>query len=277
MSLVLAVWMAARANVWTTWQGWLRAGIYTSAWAYGNLLEKAYVQFYNNPKIGLHLPQSMLYRLGDVADLLVVQLLVTWVMVPFLLACWAELATTNDSPTTSRRFSIAAILGFIAAVAVCLGMFQFLTSDYGATLMGLRLDDRPVLLPSLSGYRIVSVWETFVSTIPSDISYALAAIVILFGLSRRWGWAFVVLPVAIVVQYLLSKYIGETYAYITGNTRSNVLWDIRQVIFASGPLLTVWIALGAARLLGVKAHFGRRQEEAIENEKPVSPLDAKMD
>ncbi|MBI1246854.1 hypothetical protein GC197_03290 [bacterium] len=262
LQTILALWLVARTRVWTSWQGWLRAGVYLSAFLYGCMLEEAMTNA-TSFRGDYHLPTLPLKSNGMAAFLVLMLLIVTWLLVPLAWACSVRLSVASEQATSSRRFSIFGVMAFIAAAAVSLGLFQFVTSPIGWSLLGI--DD----------YLGVNLGKYVFSRAPFHIPSVIAAMLLLYGFSKEWQWAFLCLPAAIGVMVLGSHFVAYSYLQITGaqpaymEATGEYSW-----YFITGREMIIWTAFCAARLLGVRPYFGRRREEAAQPQVEVSPIDA---
>ncbi|MBI1246855.1 hypothetical protein GC197_03295 [bacterium] len=263
---ILAVWLVTRSNVWNHWQGWLRAGIYSLAFAYGIMLFES-IYLAGRAMQPFHLPGANWVDYYQPTSELVSVLLLAWLLAPMAFVFSTELSAENDPVVRPRRFSILGLIGYITTAAILMGWIQLITSDFAPW-------------DASGGSTTAEVQWAWLGELPYKMPDLLAAMLLLFGLSKRWWWAVAALPAAIVVSQLTDQ--GITYAaeQITGAPRWPIIPNtgLDPWIAVTGRMLFVWVALGMARLLGVKPYFGgRREEVAVEPENEVSPLDAKID
>ncbi|MBI1246848.1 hypothetical protein GC197_03260 [bacterium] len=260
---IVAIWLVTRSGVWTSWLGWLRAGLYIVAFLYGIVLydftQRVLIDWVDE----LYLPGSKLEDFPSAISMMIHTLAIICLLIPLAMVGSAALVTTDQVVTRRGRFSISGLIGFITTIALVLGCTQFLTSDY-------------------------SPWDKFNQQTPQQLQLwlgtrllfhlppLLASMLIMYGLSKRWWWAFAALPAAIAIDALGSRVVTYLAEQINGEQSGNILSDshISCWMYVSGRSLTMWIALCMARLLGVKPYFGRRKEEAIEDEPEVSSIDA---
>ncbi|MBI1246849.1 hypothetical protein GC197_03265 [bacterium] len=261
-SLPMAVWLVARSRVWTSWQGWLRTGLYLMAYVYGCMLAQEVVLMNMRLNGKFTMPTLWIDSLGPAASGTLLMLLLAWLLTPLVFAFSARLSTNRDEATSSWRFSISALLIFIGVAAASLGLFQLLTSRAGLRLIGYD--------GSTTKDFVTSVLEV----VPFHLPAIVATMLMLYVFSKRWWWAIAVLPVAIGIEFGLLKLISMAVLQVSKLPSSNEAgigkfgW-----CFITGRAVTLWSALCTARLLGVRPYFGRRKEEAREPQPVVSPID----
>ncbi|MBI1246851.1 hypothetical protein GC197_03275 [bacterium] len=259
MRMVLVLWLATRSHVWTSWQGWLRAGFYVAAFVYGRLL------FYDATRLdagmnfflpGLQ-PVKLMKLLLDTSEVLIM----TWLLIPIVMACSAELSAPDQPARNARRFSISGLIGFVTIAALILGCAQFMTSDFAPQKTFQYRTTMEMLLRRFqdTSYQIPTL---------------LAAIWVLYSLSKRWWLAFAVLPAAIVLAVSGTYWVSNSIDLFTGKSARPFAYSgINMDFFVSGRVLTVWAGFCIARLLGVQPYFGRLVEAPVEPEPEVSPID----
>ncbi|MBI1248647.1 hypothetical protein GC197_12505 [bacterium] len=237
---LFAVWLVIRSNVWNRWQGWLRAGIYVLAFAYGQMLHE-WVEVMNRSEANFYVPGMSFYDFYRPAIVLLIVLIWVWLLTPLAMLCSIELSTERDPATVSRRFSVLWLIGFVTAAAVILGSIQFLLTteeqQEGPFMMLLQLPD------------------------------LVAVMLILFALSKRWWWIILTLPTALVLGQLARMLIGYVVERVSGESAIGDFVDYRIVrcLYGLGPMVAISIALCVARVLGVRPYWARRKEEVVES------------
>ncbi|MBI1246853.1 hypothetical protein GC197_03285 [bacterium] len=264
MHLVLAAWLVTRSGVWTSWLGWLRAGVYILAFGYGRMLLYASEHQWTNPSVGFHLPGTHLADYEWPAIELWIVLMMAWMLTPVAMVCSTELASSKDPVKGSRRFSILAMIGFVTTAAIAMGWVRFLTSDFAPQTGYNGLATSQALMRLTRNYA------------PFYLASLVATVWILLGLSKRWRWSVLVLVSAILLNALLARLVAYVIELISGKPPGNIAISLTfdSWLFISGRMLTVWGAFCVARLLGVKPYFGRSKVARVEVEPEVSPIDA---
>lgn len=248
IGMVLAIWMVARTDLWISWEGWARAGIYLAAFAYGQALFHPVQELWVAPEKTFQFPRLRIEDFSLSLLWLLMLLPAVCVLTPMMIFSKASLSTSNQHPEPSGQFSILGLIGFTTTTAIGIGLIQLFT-----------MEDAPN-----SVFRGLSMTEAIYEWLGKDFPYllppTLAAMVIMFGLSKPWRWAAVVLIVAVVVDGLGTLLIDNLFLQITGQREGGV---VSQSVsdcwfYVTGRTLIVWLALSMAKILDVCPTFGGR-------------------
>ncbi|MBI1246852.1 hypothetical protein GC197_03280 [bacterium] len=261
---IVAVWLVMRSHVWTSWQGWVRAAIYLVAFSYGRILFDATQERWIDPESYIHLPGTRFEDFARPAIDTLMVLMMAWLLTPIAMICLAELSTPTEPATRSRHFSIWGLIGFVTLAAIIMGWVQLLASDFAPQTNYSNASTAKALQIWLGQYA------------PMHIPHLLAAMLIMFALTKRWWWALAALPAAILFDALCTQLIIYVVKQFNGNAQFGILSNanLNRWLYITGRSLTLWSALCTASLLGVRPYFGRRREAPVEPEPEVSPIDA---
>lgn len=257
--IVLAIWLVLRIDLWSSWRGWLRVATYIFAYTYGQMLASASQDWWINLYANFRFPGGQFEDYARPAiDLLE---LLTWIclLAPIVILSGFSLTGSAELKRTNR-FSISALSGFTTAAAIVLLLIAFLTSDFA-----------PLTAYSHLSYTdFIKEWiETFLSyeTVP-----LIAAVVILYGLSKRWSLGLLAFLAVIALDGLGRLIVLSVEHFMTGQ-HQNILGGnpIDRWLSLCGCQLTIFCAFSIAMLMGIRPGLRSHKIQTIAAGQCVAP------
>ncbi len=246
LGTVLAIWLVARAELWSRWQGYLRAIIYLSAYAYGRMLFSATQDSIIKPDAIFRFPGSQVNDYARPSLDLLYLLTEIWLFLPLMILTGGVLASANESTQRVRRFSISGVIGFTTLAAIVIAWIGYLGSPLAPQTYFSRL----------SKGQAMTAWLG--SQLPLAIPPLISAVVILHGFTRRWWLAPLALGVAFLVDMVGTKILVTLLESATGKQHGGILGgsQLEAILYMAGRTLTVFIAFWIATLAGVRWTYG---------------------
>lgn len=252
IGVVLALWLVARTAVWKTWQGWLRVAVYVAAYTYGRMLFSATQDWWVDQNAGFRWPGLDYQDYARPAIDLVSIVMLTWLVIPVVVFLRIQLASPDELAPRERRFTMFGLIGFVTTVAVGMGMIQFLATEYAPETAYSYGSPSSVL------------WNWLTTNLPYKLSPLAAAVLVLWGLTKRWWMAPLVLGLAICVDALGTQLIAFIIEQTTGESKGGILGDSHSSrwLYVGGRTFTLWGAFAVARLLNVRPFFGGEKTDS---------------
>jgi hypothetical protein len=228
----LALWLTTRIGIWHSAVGVGRMMIYTFASLSGGMLYTTTLARLE----GIPDHRFVDYRIASLMLLSVTHAaLLFWPLVTITNALTLK---QGEVAARSSRFSISAILGITALVAIFLASYQFYRSfDYS--------------------------YNPWLDT-PFFIGSVLAVFVLFYGLTKKWWIAMVTFAMAIAIEFLGRK-LAFDIIYLWEGGRSwtaGVGLTLQDFIQAVGRTTFALFSLTTANLLEIRYSIGVRREPA---------------
>jgi hypothetical protein len=248
---VLAVWLAARSRVWSTWSGRVRAAAYLFAFTYGRMLFSATQDWLTGPHdpdgpVAFRWPGAQLEDFARPSLDLLTLLMLVWLLVPVFTLTRSRLTDEGHSPNVRGTFSIASILGWTTVAALILLWIRFLTWKGIAPQTAYSF-----LTPTQA------LTEYAVEYLPNLLIVATSVLLLAWGWSGRWWWPFVTMPGALLIASLGHTLLYAILKWNTGDSNSSSVLagsGLEHWSFLAGQICLVCIAFGMARVAGVRFH-----------------------
>ena len=108
------------------------------------------------------------------------------------------------------------------------------------------------------------LWNWLTTNLPYKLSPLAAAVLVLWGLTKRWWMAPLVLGLAICVDALGTQLIAFIIEQTTGESKGGILGDSHSSrwLYVGGRTFTLWGAFAVARLLNVRPFFGGEKTDS---------------
>ncbi len=138
------------------------------------------------------------------------------------------------------------MIAFTTIAAVTIVWIKFLASDFAPKTAYSDLSPSMVMKQWIGNY------------LPFEIPPLLAAILILYGISKRWWWAVPAFFVALALDALGTHAVATALEYISGQPQGGILGGSARDRWAyvGGRSLTTFCAFATASWLGVRPAFG---------------------
>ncbi len=224
IGMVLAIWLVARVGIWRTWSGWLRITCYLLSYAYGRMLFSATQDWMIISDATFRFPGSERNDYARPALDLLSLLMDVWLLAPILILTEFLLAGSGNRTRRTNRFSISGILLFTTTAAIAFAWIKFLTSNLAPQTYYSHLSQSEAIKDWLGNY------------LPSKIPQVIAAMTIMYGLSKRWWLALLLFLLAISLDSMGTKIVTSSLSSLRASRTTaslpNPIWIVGFMLAA---------------------------------------------
>ena len=252
ISMVLALWLVARAGLWSTWNGRARVACYIICFTYGRMLFSATQDWLTTSGASFRFPGTRHDDYGRPALDLLSLLMFVLLLTPVVVITRLVLSRHREATKQASRFSISGLVMFTTISAIAFVWIRLLTSSLAPRTYFSHLSQSDAIKEWLGSYLPVSIPEL------------LAAIVILCGLTKQWWVTALVLLAAITLDALGTQCVMTVLEFFTGRQNSSILGRsaVDRWLYVSGRSITVYCAFVTAALMGIRPAFGHCESKS---------------